>query len=162
MPTYCCSCWENTSKQLPLQLPTNEPDRSTDLTPTFFNSNASPLNLTSFQASLFRNYQSYLAALSLTGNPNAARIGSSSPSTILWPLPTGVWEEKLGNVLNVTDAGFEIITDQESLYSHCDFFLNLQAAVTTAGGYVPPEGEVANNLGVVNQSPSATTLHRRE
>jgi hypothetical protein len=63
-------------------------------------------------------------------------------------------EENVSNVLNVTDTSFELTADQESLKSRCDFFLNVQAAVTLAGGYVPPRGDVPNTLNVTNPNPS--------
>lgn len=127
---------------------------ATDLTPTFFNANETGANINPEQATLFSNYQDYLTFFSITGVPNTERIEGGPLSKIYWPKTTDQQIEKLSNVLNVTDTGFEIITDQESLKSRCDFFLNVQAAVTLAGGYVPPGGGVPNNLGVTNPNPS--------
>jgi carboxylesterase type B len=127
---------------------------ATDLTPTFFNANETGANIKPEQGTLFSNYQNYLTFFSVTGVPNAERIEGGPLAKIYWPKTIGQQDEKLSNVLNVTDTGFEIITDQESLKSHCDFFLNVQAAVTLAGGYVPPAGAVPNSLGVTNSNPS--------
>ena len=121
-----------------------------DITPTFFNG----ANVTAEQATLFRDYQSYLDSFTLTGDPNTRRSNATNPATINWPRTAGALDEHVSNVLNVTDAGFELVIDQESLKSRCDFFLNVQAAVTLAGGYVPPGGEVPNNLNVTNAHPS--------
>lgn len=125
---------------------------SQDLTPTFFN--GAGVNITVEQATLFRDYQSYLDSFSITGNPNIHRSNATDPPTINWPQTAGALDEHVSNVLNVTDTGFAIITDEESLKSRCDFFLNVQAAVTLAGGYVPPGGEVPNTLSVTNPDPS--------
>jgi len=124
----------------------------TDLTPTFYNGSGAP---TPTLDAIYKDYQSYLVSLSTTGNPNTKRNTTLSPPTINWPHTTGQQQEQLGNVLNVGDTGFTLISDPEPLKSHCDFFLNVQAAVTLAGGYVPPGGAVANNLGVTNSHPSA-------
>jgi hypothetical protein len=124
---------------------------SDDLVPTFYNGTGAA---TATLDSLYKSYQSYLVSLSTTGNPNTNRRTVGNPATINWPITTGQSNEKLSNVLNVTDAGFAIITDSESLKSHCDFFLNVQAAITLKGGYVPPKGAVPNNLGVTNSNPS--------
>ena len=123
-----------------------------DVAPTFFN--GSGADVTPEQATLFRDYQSYLDSFTLTGNPNARRSNATDPPTIKWPGTIGALDEYVSNVLNVTDAGFELITDQESLRSRCEFFLDTQAAVTLAGGYVPPGGEVPNHLNVTNPDPS--------
>lgn len=126
-----------------------------DLTATFYLGDATAANISTFTGNLFRDYQSYLTSFSIKGNPNARRSSSGTPSTINWPLTTGAENEMLSNVLNVTDSGFVIINDTESLKSRCDFFLSVQAAVTLAGGYVPPGGAVPNSLGVTNPHPSA-------
>lgn len=125
---------------------------SDDLRPTFYNGSGAP---TPTLDSIYKDYQSYLVSLSITENPNTNRNISNSPAIIYWPLTTGQQNEQLSNVLNVTDTGFTLVSDTESLKSHCDFFLNVQAAVTLAGGYVPPGGAVANNLRVTNPNPSA-------
>jgi carboxylesterase type B len=125
---------------------------SDDLTPTFYNGSGAA---TPTLDAIYKDYQSYLVSLSTTGNPNNNRNTVNNPATINWPHTTGQQQEQLTNVLNVGSAGFTLITDPEPLKSHCDFFLNVQAAVTLAGGYVPPGGAVANNLGVTNPHPSA-------
>jgi hypothetical protein len=130
---------------------------STDLTPTFYNGSGAPELLNT----IYKDYQSYLVSLSTAGNPNTNRNTTTSPPTINRPHTTGVSSEELTNALNVGATGFTLIMDPEPLKSHCDFFLNVQAAVTLAGGYVPPGGAVANNLGVTNPNPSGnyTTPH---
>jgi hypothetical protein len=121
------------------------------LTPTFYNGTGVPEPLNT----IYKDYQSYLVSLSTAGNPNTHRNNTATPPTINWPHTTGVESEELTNVLNVGATGFTLITDPEALKNHCDFLLNVQAAITLAGGYVPPGGAVANNLGVTNSNPSA-------
>jgi carboxylesterase type B len=131
---------------------------SDDLTPTFYNGSGAA---TPTLDAIYKDYQSYLVSLSITGNPNTHRNTANNPATINWPHTTGQQQEQLSNVLNVGGTEFTLITDPEPLKSHCDFFLNVQAAVTLAGGYVPPGGAVANNLGITNPHPSANyTTHR--
>lgn len=113
--------------------------------PTFYSQ--SPPALAPSDA-ISKDYQSYLVSLSTTGNPNTKRLTTTSPPNINWPLSTNVNSEQLGSVLNVTAGGFQLIDDKVSLKSHCDLFLSVQAAITTAGGYVPPGGFVPNNLGL--------------
>jgi carboxylesterase type B len=108
-----------------------------DLTAVFYNGTGAP-SLT--LDTLYKDYQSYLDSLTTTGNPNTHRLITGVPSTINWPITIGQQSEQLANVLNVTDTGFTLISDSESLKSRCDFFLNVQAAITLAGGYVPPGG----------------------
>lgn len=123
-----------------------------DLQAAFYNGSGAA---TSQLDNIFEGYQSYLSSLAQSGSPNIFRKFTGSPATINWPLTTGWNNEQLSNVLNVGDTGFSIIQDSESLKSRCDFFLNVQAAITLKGGYVPPGGTVPNNLGVTNAKPSA-------
>jgi len=127
---------------------------SSDLIPTFMVANGPNPNLTFQQSVLYGYYQQYLTYFSASGDPNDNVTISGPPAKLWWSKTTGQQDEKLGNVLNATDWGFPTISDEQALKSRCDFFLNVQAAVTLAGGYVPPGGDVPNNLGVMNSNPS--------
>jgi hypothetical protein len=125
-----------------------------DLSATFFLGNDTAANISTLTGNLYSDYQSYLTSYSIYGTPNAARLVGDAAPSIFWPRSTGQGQENLGNVLNVTDAGFQIISDMESLKSHCDFFLDVQAASTLGGGYVPPNGAVPNSFNITNSNPS--------
>jgi hypothetical protein len=131
---------------------------SDDLAALFYSGTGAP---SATLDAIYKDYQSYYASLTTAGNPNTNRKTTLTPPTINWPLTTGATSQNLGNVLNVGDTAFSLITDQESLLDRCTFFLNVQAAITLAGGYVPPGGAVPNNLGVTNSNPSGnyTTPH---
>lgn len=116
---------------------------------TLFNSTGT-IPFTPAAGSLYEAYTSYLTSLTITGDPNTRSLKVNVPPAIYWPHPTGVNDEMLGNVLRVGQLGFSLIQDTESTNSMCQFFLNVQAALTSEGGYSPPGSYVPNNLNVSN------------
>ncbi|QKD52034.2 Alpha/Beta hydrolase protein [Fusarium oxysporum Fo47] len=67
---------------------------------------------------IFNSLQSYIVSHAISGSPNTYR---NAPSTISWPRVSGATSENLGNVLNVTNNGFQLITDRQGASSRCDF-----------------------------------------
>ena len=100
-------------------------------------------------------YKSYLTSFVRTGNPNTYRAARASPSTINWPVAQVGSGEQIAGVLDARMAGFSLIDDDQNLKTSCDFWLNFQAAVTSAGGYAPPGSVVASSLLNVNSGASA-------
>lgn len=81
-----------------------------------------------------------------SGNPNTYRKAKSSPQTIDWPLVNVGNSEMMSNVLDAREGGFTLVQDDQNLKSHCDFWINFQAAVTMGGGYSPPGSVVGTDL----------------
>lgn len=77
-------------------------------------------------------YQSYFVSYVKNGDPNTDRAWLNVPSAINWPHPT-LGNEKLGNVLNVGDLGFSIISDTQNQKTACDFWKGVAAAGTNLG-----------------------------
>jgi carboxylesterase type B len=108
-----------------------------DITPTFFTS----AGLFGGQsAKISAQYQSYLISHARSGNPNTFRLNG----TIEWPKVE--WAPELGKVLNVTDKGFELITDDKTTAADCDLWKDVMAALTVGGGYSPPGAVVESAL----------------
>lgn len=128
---------------------------ATDLIPTFYSSDPDLLTLVGILdealsaldfGSLADSYQSYLISHARTGNPNTYR-STTSPYTTLgdWPIVDNSGNE-LTNVLNVGDSGFSLISDTTNTNTTCNFWLNVDAAVTILGGYAPPGSVVPSTL----------------
>ncbi|TVY79073.1 Secreted lipase [Fusarium oxysporum f. sp. cubense] len=73
---------------------------------------------------IFNSLQSYIVSHAISGSPNTYR---NAPSTISWPKVSGATSENLGNVLNVTNNGFHLITDRQGTSSRCDFWLAIHS-----------------------------------
>lgn len=86
-------------------------------------------------STLFSDYQSYMISHAITGDPNTLRATDGTPSTIYWPLVSGVNAESLRNGLNVTDDGFELISDAQVLKSVCSVWQQGLLEATLKGGY---------------------------
>lgn len=84
---------------------------------------------------LWAAYQSYLTSQALTGDPNALRNRTIDPPTIEWPMVPDPNADRLGNTLNVTDDGFELIEDGVVLKNLCDVLRDALMEATTKGGY---------------------------
>lgn len=84
-----------------------------------------------------KDYQGYLVSHALTGNPNTYSDVFNVPPAIHWPLVGDGTGQYLTNVLNVTDTGFELITDTEDFKSIADFWTNIFKEITELGGYGP-------------------------
>lgn len=108
-----------------------------DVLPTFFNRN---LNLTLIGEitgaplspefiSLIEAYQSYLVSHASTGNPNTLK----RPPAITWPRPYNKGDVIAG-VLDVSDQGFNVITDNQASERACRFWRHVEATVTDLGG----------------------------
>ncbi|OCK76786.1 alpha/beta-hydrolase [Lepidopterella palustris CBS 459.81] len=94
-----------------------------------------PFWIVTGNAGVSKAYQSYLVSHAMTGDPNSNRLIFNLPPTIQWP--------KVGsggsftNVLNVTNSGFELITDESYNKTICDFWIGIFTNVTAMGGYAP-------------------------
>jgi len=117
----------------------------TDLLPAFWNSHTDPQTVAQMLCSQFiaipgcrtvmtrvylpaveairKQYQGYLAAFAVTGDPNASG-GSATP----WAHP--VPGDALGNVLTVTKGSFASGTDGVTTEDACGFWACVAAAVT--------------------------------
>jgi hypothetical protein len=73
-------------------------------------------------------FQTYLLSHARTGDPNKLREKGS----IEWPLVN--WGPVLGNVLNATDKGFELISDQVTKAEDCDLWRDVVAGMTSSLG----------------------------
>lgn len=67
---------------------------------------------------LFEKFQRYLTNHARTGNPNVPRSGEYHLR--FWPRISGLGDEVPGNVLNVTNGGFEIIQDRQMSRDVCE------------------------------------------
>lgn len=114
---------------------------ATDLLPTFSNLN---LDLTALSKNLSiplvpgfgafaQAYQSYLVSHARSGDPNTYKKTVNVPPAINWPKPNSNGDE-ISGVLNAGDTGFSVISDPETKESVCDFWRQVQAAITDLGG----------------------------
>lgn len=99
--------------------------------------------------------QSYLASYAVKGDPNADRVVLNVPPTVKWNHPrTGGGGTKIGSVVDVGNFLLREIDDDQVPRPACDFWREFYAAATAEGGYVPPGGEVAQELVQVATDPS--------
>lgn len=134
----------------------------TDLLPTFYNLNLDlsvlgndvSVPLIPGFGSFAQAYQSYLVSHARSGDPNTYRKAVNVQPAISWPKP-GNAGDALTGVLDATDLGFSVITDQQTRKSVCDFWVQVNAAVTDLGGYAPPGSVVPTTLIPVQGDPSA-------
>jgi hypothetical protein len=141
------------SKTYNMQYATLPGWHATDLLPTFWDTDLENNTLGLLLAVLLPGfsafaeaYKSYLTSFVRSGNPNTYRSKWSWPSTVEWPVVSVGSGEMMGNVLQARQAGFSLIDDTQNLKSHCDFWVNFQAAVTMGGGYAPPGSVVGTSL----------------
>jgi carboxylesterase type B len=73
-------------------------------------------------------FQSYLTSHARSGDPNKFR----ETGAIEWPLVT--MGPVFGNVLNATDKGFELVSDQKTKAEDCDFWKDVLAGMTSSLG----------------------------
>jgi len=123
-------------KSFNLQYARGSGGHGSDILATFYNPGTSGLGLASLLGGSDKNlakvaigYQSYLASHARTGDVNKLR---KKDGTVEWPVVE--LGSEFGNVLNVTNTGFEIIKDQKNLAVDCDFWRDAYAALTIAGG----------------------------
>ncbi|QDS71255.1 hypothetical protein FKW77_000539 [Venturia effusa] len=108
-----------------------------DISPTFF---TSPGVFGGQSAKISQQYQSYLISHARTGDPNRLKTNG----LIEWPKVE--WGPSLKQVLNVTDLGFTLITDDKTTAEDCDLWKDVMAALTVGGGYSPPGAVVESAL----------------
>jgi carboxylesterase type B len=82
--------------------------------------------------SLYRGFQSYVVNHAISGNPNSARVPLNG---IKWPQASTTQSERLSNVLNVTNDGYQLITDGLGLKSTCEFWLSVHSKLTQRAHY---------------------------
>lgn len=78
-------------------------------------------------------YQSYLVSHARTGDPNTYRKSHKEFNAIRWPRPDNR-EDLVKEILNTTDTGFEVITDEQTSRSTCRFWQDLTKDLTELGG----------------------------
>ena len=135
---------------------------ATDLLPTFYNLNIDLQTLAGDASiplipgfgSFAQAYQSYLVSHARSGDPNKYRKAINLPPAISWPKP-GNTGDALTGVLDATDIGFMLETDQDTRKSVCNFWIQVAAAVTNLGGYAAPGSVVPTTLVPVKNDPSA-------
>ncbi|KAL8685054.1 MAG: hypothetical protein Q9218_008000, partial [Villophora microphyllina] len=136
---------------------------ATDLLPTFYNLNLDlpvfgqdvPFPILPGFGNFAQAYQSYLTSHARTGDPNTYKKTINIPPAIHWPKQSGTGGDKFVRVLKAGDLGFGLLEDGQTARSRCDFWRNVQAAVTILGGYAPPDSVVPQNLVPVPNDPSA-------
>lgn len=87
--------------------------------------------------SFSQTYQSYLVSHARTGNPNTYRKSHGGFEAVYWPRPDNRGDA-LRRVLNTTDTGFEIVTDEETRKSTCRFWEGIAQEATKLGGLLLP------------------------
>ena len=135
---------------------------ATDLLPTFYNLNVDLTTLSGDTSvalipgfgSFAQAYQSYLVSHARSGDPNTYKKTINIPPAVTWPKP-GNTGDALTGVLDATDLGFTLITDQDTKKSVCNFWVEVAAAVTDLGGYAPPGSVVPTTLVPVTNNASA-------
>lgn len=135
---------------------------ATDLLPTFYNLNVDVQTLANDTSiplipgfgSFAQAYQSYLVSHARSGDPNKYRKTINVPPAIAWPKPDNTGDALVG-VLDATDLGFVLETDQDTTKSVCDFWIQAASAATNLGGYAPPGAVVPTTLVPVTNDPSA-------
>ena len=89
-----------------------------------------------------------------TGDPNSYRLGFNVPPAIGWP-KADVSGDKVRNVLQAGNLGFNVIDDDQTLRDTCDFWIRTLAAAENLGGYAPPGSAVQDTEVPVSNDPSA-------
>lgn len=86
-----------------------------------------------------QTYRSYFVSHARSGNPNTYRKSYGGFEAIHWPRPDNRGDA-LKNVLNATDSGFEVTTDELTKKSTCRFWQDFARDVTELGGLliIPP------------------------
>jgi hypothetical protein len=129
-----------TGKNFNLQYSTSPSTHNADVPPTFFFPGFDldviapflPPIIPGFEA-FAQTYQSYLVSHARSGNPNTYRKSCGGFEAIRWPRPDNRGDA-LKKVLNATDTGFEVITDEKTRKSTCRFWEEIARDVTELGG----------------------------
>ena len=77
------------------------------------------------------------------------------PWTVPWPRPSVGPQEQMGGVLRAGDLGFDVVSDDQDGKTACDFWVDVEAAATSGGGYSPPGAVVGGRFGTFAQ-PAAS------
>ena len=136
---------------------------ATDLLPLFLNTyvDINALNGTfavpilPIVGSFFKAFQSYFTSHARTGDPNSHAELLNIPPAIPWSNVGDTDSEHYTGVLDAGDLGFSYTTDEQNPKSAADFWLQVQAAVTSAGGYAPEGAVVQQTLVPLNGSATA-------
>ena len=80
-----------------------------------------------------QTYQSYLISQVRTGDPNVYRKSYGGFKAIRWPKLDNRGDALRG-VLNATGTGFELITDEQTKKSACEFWEEIVKELTELGG----------------------------
>ncbi|KAL9088950.1 MAG: hypothetical protein Q9165_006007 [Trypethelium subeluteriae] len=127
---------------------------ATDLIPLFLNTyidldalnQTLPIPLLPIIGSYAYAYQSYFTSHARTGDPNSYAALVNLPPAISWAKVGSTSAEYYTDVLDAGDLGFSYTTDMQNPKSAADFWVQVQAAVTNAGGYAPPGAVVQQGL----------------
>jgi len=121
---------------------------ATDLLPLFYDisldlplfGNTEPFPLIPGFGSFAQAYQAYMVSHARSGDPNKFKKPLLNlPPGIRWP-EVDNQGEVMGGVLRAGDLGFSVTDDEQTGRARCGFWRDVMAAVTAAGGYVPPGG----------------------
>lgn len=112
-----------------------------------------PITIDNYFAKVYRNY---FISFYKTGNPNTWRrpgfgwhrrkwnkVGNVGPTDHDIPFMSKVMRAHHGNLI---DWSFESSLDYHIPQQTCDFWLDVQSAMLSKGGYVPPGGEVPSKF----------------
>ncbi|KAF9640900.1 hypothetical protein BFW01_g12706 [Lasiodiplodia theobromae] len=113
-----------------------------DVLPSFFFPSLISTNAT---ADFVDGYRSLLTSLAMAGDPNTFKRNNSIPRIPAWPQMDNS-TDAFGNVLDVDLFEMELVSDEQNRRSVCDFWIEVAAAVTNAGGYAPPGSVVGQGL----------------
>ncbi|KAF2230164.1 alpha/beta-hydrolase [Viridothelium virens] len=135
---------------------------ATDLIPLFLNpyididtlNGTLPVPVLPIIGSFAQAYQSYFTSHARTGDPNSHAALLNIPPAIQWGKVGSASAEYYTDVLDAGDFGFSNTTDTQNAKSAADFWVQVQAAVTNAGGYAPPGAVVQQDLVALNGSES--------
>jgi carboxylesterase type B len=130
---------------------------ATDLVTTFYNPRFTPNSFLLAAAGLLvpiigpllagisAAMQSYFVSYVMTGDPNTNRKVWNVPPTTQWNHPVS-GGEKISGVVDIGNLGFWSVADETNLKTNCDFWRNIAAAATAAGGYAPPGAVLDQSL----------------
>lgn len=113
-----------------------------DVLPSFFFPSLISTNAT---ADFVDGYRSLLTSLAMAGDPDAFKRNNSVPRIPAWPQVDNS-TDAFGNVLDVGLFEMGLVSDEQNKRSVCDFWIEVAAAVTNAGGYAPPGSVVGQGL----------------
>ncbi|KAL8662773.1 MAG: hypothetical protein Q9168_008206 [Polycauliona sp. 1 TL-2023] len=135
---------------------------ATDLLPTFYNLNldldalkkAISIPLIPIFGGFSQAYQSYLTSFARTGDPNVFKKTVGVPPAVGWPKAVNSGDkDMIGGVLEAGDLGFSVIDDGMTRRSRCNFWRDVQAAVTAVGVHVSSHIQRTDFISVLHLPP---------